>query len=67
MSDIKHQIRLKAFDLGFTNFGVARAAPLERGKNALEEWLSLGYNGSMAWMGRKVEWRTDPTKYFEVI
>ena len=64
MSNFKQQIRSIAFDLGFTNFGVAKAATLERGKNALEEWLNLGYNGSMAWMERKVEWRTDPTKYF---
>lgn len=64
MSNIKQQLKLKAFDLGFTNFGVAKAAPLEKEKNALEEWLKLGYNGSMAWMEKKVEWRTDPTKYF---
>ena len=64
MSSFKQKIKSKAFELGFTNFGVAKAAPLERDKKALEEWLNLGYNGSMAWMERNVEWRTDPTKYF---
>ena len=64
MSSFKQKIKSKAFELGFTNFGVAKAVPLERDKKALEEWLKLGYNGSMAWMERNVEWRTDPTKYF---
>ncbi len=64
MSNTKQKIKSKALELGFTNFGVAKAAPLDREKKALQEWLNLGYNGSMAWMERNVEWRTDPTTYF---
>jgi len=60
----KQKIKLKAFELGFTNFGVAKAEPLEREKKALEEWVKFGHHGTMSWMERNSEWRTDPTKYF---
>lgn len=64
MSDIKHQIKQIAFDVGFTEFGVAKAVPLEKEKIDLNSWLKEGSNGSMAWMERNTEWRTDPTSYF---
>ncbi len=64
MSNSKEKIRSIAFELGFTNFGVAKAAPLEREKKALEEWIKFGHHGTMSWMERNSEWRTDPTKYF---
>lgn len=64
MSDLKRQIRQIALNVGFTEFGVARAVPLEKEKVDLDNWLKEGYNGSMAWMEKNSDWRTDPTSYF---
>ena len=60
MPDLKRQIKQIAFNAGFTEFGVARTVPLEKEKVDLDNWLKEGYNGSMAWMERNSDWRTDP-------
>jgi len=63
MSDLKFKINSIATKVGFTHFGVAEAAPLNRGRENLIEWLDGGYHGSMEWMERDPEKRSDPTKY----
>ncbi len=55
-SDIKREGRL----LGFDKIGVARAEALARDATRLETWLGSGYQGSMSWMARTKEKRTDP-------
>jgi len=64
MSEIKYFIKELATQLGFSNIGVAKAAPLKDGKAHLEEWLDRGYQGTMSWMDKNTNWRTDPTTYF---
>lgn len=54
------KIKAKALDLGFTHVGIARAGQLDEEGTHLQEWLRLGYQGTMAWMARNVEKRIDP-------
>ncbi len=51
------RIKSQANDLGFCKVGVARANELE-GKH-LREWLARGYHGTMDWMQRNSEKRSD--------
>ena len=63
MTDLKIKINSIANEAGFTHFGVAKAAPLDKELKNLREWLHSGYNGLMGWMERDPEMRSDPTKY----
>jgi epoxyqueuosine reductase len=54
------KIKKKALELGFTKVGFAKAERLDGEAAHLQDWLSRGYQGSMDWMGRKVEKRIDP-------
>ena len=47
MSPQKSKIFSIATKAGFTNFGVAKAAPLNRGWESLREWLDRGYNAPL--------------------
>jgi epoxyqueuosine reductase len=61
MKELTRQIKNKALELGFSKIGIAKAEPLvQEGKN-LREWLNKGYHGTMQWMEKKFEKRTDPT------
>ncbi len=40
--------------------GIAQAEPLDEEAKQLQEWLNRGYHGTMNWMNRNVEKRTDP-------
>ena len=55
-------IKTKALELGFSNVGVARAGALESEAVGLQQWLSRRYHGTMEWMSKNVEKRTDPTQ-----
>ena len=59
MVSASDRIKRKALDLGFTNVGIARAEPLNEEAKRLQEWLSRGYQGTMEWMTKSVEKRTD--------
>lgn len=53
------KIKSKALSLGFTKVGIAKAEPLDEEAKHLKEWLSRGYQGTMEWMARNVEKRTN--------
>jgi len=58
-SSIRDEIEVRARELGFAAFGVARAeAGPERA--ALDEFLARAYHGDMAWLETKRERRGDP-------
>ncbi|HEX9829966.1 MAG TPA: tRNA epoxyqueuosine(34) reductase QueG [Bacteroidota bacterium] len=60
MQSLTQKIKLRAFELGFAKVGIARAEALtEEGKH-LSEWLNRGYHGTMEWMEKNVEKRSDP-------
>lgn len=53
-------IKEKVRALGFHKVGIVRAEALVGERARLEEWLSRGYHGEMAWMARDPARRTDP-------
>lgn len=57
---ISHRIKSKALDLGFTRIGIAKAEPLDEETEHLQTWLGRGYHGTMDWMARSIDKRTDP-------
>jgi len=59
---LKEKIRARAFELGFSYIGFAKAEALEGAP--LLNWLLGGYQADMAYMGRDPEARLDPRKIF---
>jgi epoxyqueuosine reductase len=59
MENLTARVKQKALDLGFARVGIAPAGPLAEEGARLGEWLARGYQGSMHWMERTVEKRTD--------
>lgn len=55
---IKHQ----AQSLGFFSCGIAVATHLDEDARKLEKWLKNGHHGSMTYMERHFDLRTDPRK-----
>ncbi len=47
---------------GFMGAGIARAEHMEEEATRLEQWLSKGYHGEMAYMANHFDMRVDPTK-----
>jgi len=60
MSPPATRIKEKALQLGFTKVGIAAAEALDEEAVHLQEWLGRGYHGTMEWMKRNPEKRTDP-------
>jgi len=56
------RIKSHAADLGFCKVGVAHAAELTDESEHLREWLARGYHGTMDWMQRNSEKRSDVRK-----
>ena len=52
-------IKEKVRELGFSKVGIARADVLTDESARLNEWLSRGYQGTMAWMQKDPERRVD--------
>jgi epoxyqueuosine reductase len=59
---LTYHIKSKAYELGFSGIGIARAELLNEEENHLREWLARGYHASMHWLERDVEKRIDVTK-----
>jgi len=54
------RIKTKARELGFSSVGIARAESLEPEGVRLQQWLARGFHGTMAWMQKNPEKRSDP-------
>jgi epoxyqueuosine reductase len=52
-------IKTKARALGFAKVGIAKAEPLADEVRYLQEWLNRGYHGTMEWMTRNIDKKTD--------
>ncbi len=61
-SEYKSFIRQRAYDLGFSYIGFAKAEELTEEAKRLEAWLSKGYHGQMHYMENYFDLRTDPRK-----
>lgn len=58
--ELTDRIRAQAAALGLDKVGIAPAAPLERERVRLHEWLTRGYQATMRWMVKEPERRSDP-------
>jgi epoxyqueuosine reductase len=54
-------VKTEAAALGFEACGIARAERLDDDARRLERWLNQGMHGSMSYMERHFDLRTDPT------
>ena len=54
-------VKQEARRLGFEHCGIARAERLEDDARRLESWLNKNLHGSMQYMERHFDLRTDPT------
>lgn len=61
---ISEQIKEKAAELGFSGIGIAPASALETEGEHLKDWLAKGFHGSMTWLEREPEKRSDPRILF---
>lgn len=61
---LSQQIREHARTLGFELVGIVPANVLAPERERLKEWLARGYHGTMSWMAREPEQRSDPREFF---
>lgn len=59
MISISEQVKQKAIGLGFDAVGIARAEPLGVSADRYEDWIRLGYHGTMSYMERNALSRRD--------
>lgn len=57
---ITQQLKLKAYESGFTFIGVSAADKMEEESRRLEAWLKAGYQGKMSYLENHFDKRTDP-------
>jgi epoxyqueuosine reductase len=60
MNSAEERIKSKARELGFSLVGIAPAEALGEEGDHLREWVGRSFHGSMKWMERRLEKRTDP-------
>jgi epoxyqueuosine reductase len=60
-----HMIKAEAKRLGFTDCGISTAEYLAGDADRLKTWLDKGMHGTMDWMERNFEKRTDPRLLLE--
>ena len=62
MSPLEAAVAVKqhAGEMGWSEVGIARADTLVLESQRLREWLNSGYQGSMHWMNKEPEKRSDP-------
>jgi len=60
--NLTRRIQEEALALGFSSFGVAKAAVLREEGLHLTEWLERGFHGSMSWMEKNADKRIDLNK-----
>lgn len=64
MQDIVQKIKDKAYHLGFLEVAICSAETLSKEKELLNQWLDLGYQGTMDWIVRTREIRGNPRHFF---
>src|SRR5687768_5619746 len=60
---IASAVKQKARELGFDLVGIAPATPSAY-RDYLQQWLDDGQAGTMAYLAKRFEERTDPATYF---
>lgn len=64
MLSFSGRIKQRAASIGVNKIGIVAATPLDAERGHLNEWLTRGFHGNMAWMTREPEKRADPKVLF---
>lgn len=62
--ELSNLIKTEALNLGFDKVGIAEACATEKERIHLEDWISRGYQGTMAWIEKRQAERGDILTYF---
>jgi len=57
---LKQRLRTKAFEEGFSGFGVCKPDAVPDLGARLSAFIDRGFHGQMDWMAQRVGWRGDP-------
>ena len=64
MPSLSRKIKDKATEIGFSGVGIVPAVALDAEGDRLRKWLDKGFQGTMAWLERESEKRSDPRILF---
>ena len=62
--NLSNLIKNKAYELGFSKIGIAKAQFYEKDKINLNNWIDNGYHGSMDWIKRRRDEKSDIFQYY---
>ena len=62
--NLSNLIKNKAYELGFSKIGIAKAQFYEQDKINLNNWIDNGYHGSMDWIKKRRDERSDIFQYY---
>ena len=62
--DISSKIKRKASEIGFSQVGIAKAEFYQEDQFNINRWIENGYHGSMNWIERRKEERSNIKKYY---
>ena len=57
-------VKQKCHEIGFTKSGIAKVDYFKEDKKYLIDWLDKNYNGSMKWMEKDIDKRTNISNYY---
>tara|TARA_B100000029_G_scaffold514590_1_gene618026 strand:- start:533 stop:1459 length:927 start_codon:yes stop_codon:yes gene_type:complete len=63
-SILSNQIKAKAFEIGFSKIGIAKADYYNQDKERLDYWIDNNFHGSMNWIKNRKEERSNIYKYY---
>ena len=64
MIELTKNIKEKAIELGFQKVGIAESKFYPDDSVKLNEWMNLGYHGTMNWMHKRIDERENIKSYF---
>lgn len=64
MPSLSQKIKEKAAEIGFSGIGIVPAAALDIEGSRLTDWLAKGFHGTMSWLEREPDKRSDPRILF---
>lgn len=65
MDALKVALRAKAFEEGFSGFGICRPDAVPELRERLQRFVDEGRHGQMAWMAERMAWRGNPAALWE--
>ena len=62
--DLSSKIKRKASEIGFSKIGIAKAEFHLEDEFNINRWIENGYHGSMSWIEKRKEERSNIKKYY---